>query len=420
MTRIFAIWRESLHTILDVYERRRGSLLVFFPLLFLFFTLLNVGCYWLAIYTTYPQYMETAERANYLKLQIPVGVLGALFDSLSFFLTIWIIRRALAAKGNWEYAMHLSVDLVIAIIATFWVLFIFTTGGWFVALFEEVPEALGQRTEKYTLRAVQAIQDPTGSENAKNIYFGIVMGMSAALPTCLHAFLFLRSCLSAGWRRLFPRKNTKELKEDKSMGSIYDLKPKFQALLRPITKGLAKVGVTANQVTLFAALLSIATGACVAVWPTKAWPLLVVPGILFVRMALNAIDGMLAREHDMKSKLGAVLNEIGDVMSDAALFLPLAWVPGVCPALMMAIVVLAVVSEMTGVVAVQIGASRRYDGPMGKSDRAFVLGVISLLLGCEVSPEPYRWLDVALGVVVLLLSLTILNRARRALKEAKS
>jgi len=107
-------------------------------------------------------------------------------------------------------------------------------------------------------------------------------------------------------------------------------------------------------------------------------------------------------------------------VSDAALFLPLAWVPGVCPALMMAIVVLAVVSEMTGVVAVQIGASRRYDGPMGKSDRAFVLGVISLLLGCEVSPEPYQWLDVTLGVVVLLLSLTILNRARRALKEAKS
>jgi hypothetical protein len=118
MTRIFAIWRDSLHTVLDYYERQRGSLVTFFPLLFLFFVLLNVACYWLAIYTAFPIYMQTAERAHYLKLQFPVGFLGALFDSLSFFITIWIIRRALAAKSSMEYMMHLSLDLVIAVVAT--------------------------------------------------------------------------------------------------------------------------------------------------------------------------------------------------------------------------------------------------------------------------------------------------------------
>ena len=416
MKRIFAIWRESLQTVLDYYERRRGSLLTFYPLLFVFFVLLNVGCYWLAIYTTYPHYMQTAERADYLKLQFPVGFLGALFDSLSFFITIWIIRRALAAKSSMEYVMHLSVDFVIAVIATFWVLFVFTTGGWFISLFEEVPEELGARAEKYTLRAMQALQDPMGHDNVKNIYFGILMGMSAALPTCLHLFLFIKSCLRAGWRKYFPEKNINEQSEDKkAMASIYDLKSKFQGLLRPLTKGLAGIGITANQVTMFAALLSCGVGACVAGWPTESWPLLVVPGILFVRMALNAIDGMLAREHDMKSDLGAVLNEIGDVVSDAALFLPLALVTGFCPALVVTIVLLAVVSEMTGVVGVQIGASRRYDGPMGKSDRAFVLGLICLVIGCGVPPEP--WLEITLSVIVFLLVVTILNRARRALKE---
>ena len=182
------------------------------------------------------------------------------------------------------------------------------------------------------------------------------------------------------------------------MASVYDLKPKFQGLLRPATNALAKVGVTANQVTLLAALLSLATGACIALWPRQSWPLLIVPGVLFVRMALNAIDGMLAREHDMKSNLGALLNEIGDVISDAALFLPLACVPGVSAAWMVTIVVLSGVSEMTGVVAVQIGARRRYDGPMGKSDRAFVFGSICLLLGSGVSPG--RWLTIALVLVV--------------------
>ncbi len=96
------------------------------------------------------------------------------------------------------------------------------------------------------------------------------------------------------------------------MPSIYDLKPRFQALLRPITRGLAAAGVTANQVTVAAAVLSIAVGACIAISPERRWPLLLVPPFLFVRMALNAVDGMLAREHGMKSPLGAVLNELGD------------------------------------------------------------------------------------------------------------
>ena len=197
MVRIVAIWRDSLHTILDVYERRRGPLRIFFPLLFLFFVFLNVGCYWWGIFTAFPQYMLTQEANHYLKLQFPVGILGALFDSLSFFVTIWIIRRALIAKSTTEYVMHLSLDLVIAVIATFWVLFVFTTGGWFISLFESAPEELTLRSEKYTTRTVQALQDPTGRENAKNIYFGIIMGVSAALPTCLHLLLFFRSCLQA-------------------------------------------------------------------------------------------------------------------------------------------------------------------------------------------------------------------------------
>jgi len=201
------------------------------------------------------------------------------------------------------------------------------------------------------------------------------------------------------------------------MPSIYDLKPKFQGLLRPITRSLVNLGVTANQVTVFATVLSIGAGTCLVVWPTEQWPLLMIPGMLFVRMALNAIDGMLAREHDMKSDLGAVLNEIGDVVSDSALYLPLALLHlhGFRPELIIAIVLLSVISEMTGVVAVQIGASRRYEGPMGKSDRAFAFGLICLLLGCGVSLEP--WLDVALGLMLFLLLVTILNRAKHALQE---
>lgn len=199
------------------------------------------------------------------------------------------------------------------------------------------------------------------------------------------------------------------------MASIYDLKPRFQALLRPLTRWLAGAGVTANQVTVFAALLSAAAGLVVCLRPAAGWPLLLIPGVLFARMALNAIDGMLAREHGQKSRLGAVLNELGDVIADAALYLPLAAVPGVSPPLVVAIVLLAVIAEMAGVVGVQIGASRRYDGPMGKSDRAFAFGLLALLLGLGVAPG--RWTTAFLAIVALLAALTIINRSRRALAE---
>lgn len=199
------------------------------------------------------------------------------------------------------------------------------------------------------------------------------------------------------------------------MPSIYDLKPRFQALLRPLVRRLANGGVSANHVTIAAVILSIGFGATIARYPSEDWPLLIMPVALFLRMALNAVDGMLAREHAMKSALGAILNELGDVVSDIALYLPLATVPGVSVTWIVAVVLLAILSEMAGVIAVQIGAQRRYDGPMGKSDRAFVFALFCLLQGLGLIPA--RWFNYALMVSAGLLVVTVANRARRALAE---
>lgn len=200
--------------------------------------------------------------------------------------------------------------------------------------------------------------------------------------------------------------------------TIYDLKPKFQALLRPLCKRLAARGVTANQVTLAAVGLSLAGGVAVYIGQYQACWLLSIPGMLFARMALNAVDGMLAREHDMQSALGAVLNEMGDVVSDTVLYLPFAFLPGVPATAIVTLVILGILVEMMGVVAVQIGASRRYDGPFGKSDRAFFFGLAALLLGFGLQAGP--WLNILLLIAVLLSLLTLVNRARRALAEANA
>ncbi len=201
------------------------------------------------------------------------------------------------------------------------------------------------------------------------------------------------------------------------MASIYDLKPKFQSLLRPLVTALASKGVTANQVTLFAMILSFVCGGLIALFPTEHILLLSIPLVLFIRMALNAIDGMLAREHDMKTPLGAILNELGDVFSDVALYLPLALIPGTHSIWLILVVILSIISEMSGVIAVQIGAQRKYEGPMGKSDRAFVFGCIGMMLGLGVSPQP--WFEYLMIIMLVLLLITIINRSKKALSEVQ-
>ena len=201
------------------------------------------------------------------------------------------------------------------------------------------------------------------------------------------------------------------------MPSIYDLKPKFQSLLRPMVNALARSSVTANQVTIAALLLSLTAGDLIA-RTHGGRMLLLLPVVLFVRMALNAMDGMLAREHNQKTALGAILNELGDVIADVGLYLPLAAVPEFDPWLVIVVVILSVLTEMTGVIGVQIGASRRYDGPLGKSDRAFLFGLMGLLLGLRVHIG--RAIPAVLFAMILLLVMTIFNRARRALKEVSA
>lgn len=199
------------------------------------------------------------------------------------------------------------------------------------------------------------------------------------------------------------------------MASVYDLKPAFQGLLRPLVRRLAGAGARANQITVAAMLLSGLVGAAILLNPNSPGVLLLLPIALFARMALNAIDGMLAREHGQQTHLGAVLNELGDVVSDAALYLPLAGVAGFNARLVVLIVLLAVIGEMTGVITQTLGASRRYDGPMGKSDRALVFGALGLLLGLGVPAG--GWLTAILWLVLALLGWTLVNRVRHGLAE---
>ncbi|KGQ18233.1 CDP-diacylglycerol-glycerol-3-phosphate 3-phosphatidyltransferase [Lysobacter dokdonensis DS-58] len=200
------------------------------------------------------------------------------------------------------------------------------------------------------------------------------------------------------------------------MASIYALKGRFQDLLRPLVRKLHAIGATANQVTVAAAVLSLAVAALVW-WRAGTQPAVfaLLPAWLFVRMAMNAIDGMLAREFGQQSRLGAYLNELSDVIADAALYLSLLAVPGIAAWPLLLFAGLAFLTEYAGVLGTMVRASRRYDGPMGKSDRAFVVGLLGLLLSFElIDARIVQWVVL---IAAALCIVTTVRRIRGGLKE---
>jgi len=191
--------------------------------------------------------------------------------------------------------------------------------------------------------------------------------------------------------------------------SVYQLKPQFQRLLRPLVQALASARVTPNQLTVATAALMVAYGAALAGMPASRGLWLGLVAVMPLRMALNALDGLLATHTGRKTPLGAILNEVCDVIADLALYLPVALLPGVSAWLAVLAACAAAVVEQAGLAALAAGAQRRFDGPMGKSDRAVAYGLVALLAGCGVAPA---WIDAVLAAVTLLLAWTFVNRLR--------
>lgn len=192
--------------------------------------------------------------------------------------------------------------------------------------------------------------------------------------------------------------------------TLYQLKPRFAQLLRPVAGALARRGVSANQVTVAAMFVSIAVGVTVAMLHGQPSIFILVPVWLCVRMACNALDGILAREFGQQSALGAYLNELSDVVSDAALYAPFAFIAPFGPWSVGLVIFASCLSEMAGAMAPMVGSRRRYDGPMGKSDRAAVFGALGLYVGLGGAlPALALWI---MPLLALLIVCNIANRVR--------
>jgi CDP-diacylglycerol--glycerol-3-phosphate 3-phosphatidyltransferase len=197
------------------------------------------------------------------------------------------------------------------------------------------------------------------------------------------------------------------------MISIYNLKPKFQALLKPVLEFLHSKGVTANQITMASVFWSFLIAAFFWFADSNSYFFLALPIGLFVRMALNALDGMMARIYSQQSKLGEILNELGDVISDVVLFLPLIKYEPNSLYFIVIFICLSIINEFAGILAKVVSSERRYDGPMGKSDRAFMIGLYGLL--SFFGFNHFSFSSYIFICLILLVSLSTFIRLKKSL-----
>ena len=199
------------------------------------------------------------------------------------------------------------------------------------------------------------------------------------------------------------------------MISIYKLKPKFQKLLQPLLLLLKRIGVSPNHITVFTIFFSLLIGYILFLAIDNSfWYIIVALGLL-IRMMLNALDGMMANQFNLQSKLGEILNEIGDVISDIAIYFPFLYFEAIKSEYVILFIFLSIINEFCGVLAKLISGSRRYDGPMGKSDRAFLVGIICIVLFFTDSILIY--LDYVFIIAILLILISSYFRITKALKN---
>jgi len=201
------------------------------------------------------------------------------------------------------------------------------------------------------------------------------------------------------------------------MISIYKIKPKFQQLLMPLLKLLRRLGISPNSITVFSIFFSFVISYFFWNASDNSSYFLIVAFGLLLRMMLNALDGMMARIYNLQSKLGEILNEVGDIISDVAIYFPLILFEFLEIEIAIIFILLSIINEICGLIAKVISGERRYDGPMGKSDRAFLIGVICIVYYFTNSLDPY--MNYIIGGSSILMIFSSFIRLTKSIKNGK-
>lgn len=192
---------------------------------------------------------------------------------------------------------------------------------------------------------------------------------------------------------------------------MIDLKGRKKAapILEPIAGGLARIGFTPTAVTIVG-LLTTMIGSALIASGYLFWGAL----IAGLGVALDALDGPLARRLDLASDRGAFLDTMSDRFGEIAVWVGLAVYLRSEPRLL----VLCVVAMAFSLLVPYVRAKAEFAGLdgkggwMGRAERMILilLGVALVGLGVPIM-EPVLW------VFVVLTGFTVLQRIRRTWQQ---
>ncbi|HUT89467.1 MAG TPA: CDP-alcohol phosphatidyltransferase family protein [Thermoguttaceae bacterium] len=199
---------------------------------------------------------------------------------------------------------------------------------------------------------------------------------------------------------------------------LYLGKGQFQKVVR----WMAGSWMTANMATVFGCVFIALAAAGFYLGlsvPPLRFLLLCVPLFLVMRMAMNALDGLLAREYKTGTVAGEIWNEALDVLGDTVCYGVLYFVDG-GPRLSLAVFLLTIwAAEFFGVLGKSMpNGVRRHETVLGgKPDRAVWMSGLALLLFFR--PSFLSYTHVYLGIVSGFVVLTSLIRIRKTITVAR-
>ena len=192
-------------------------------------------------------------------------------------------------------------------------------------------------------------------------------------------------------------------------------------------KNLAKTGITPNQISLTSIFFSIAAGCCLILSPYPAAgiikTLLFILAACFIQLRLicNLLDGMVAVEHDKKTRSGQIFNDLPDRIADPIILVSAGYAAGLLSFAIEAgwlAALLAVITAYIRLLGNSAGAAPQFIGPMAKQHRMAVMTLTNLI--CAVVLY-WNWhlhvIFLSLIIISIGCLITIIRRLLRITAE---
>ncbi len=200
---------------------------------------------------------------------------------------------------------------------------------------------------------------------------------------------------------------------------LYVWKYGYRKILEPWAEKFA--WLDPDIVSYAALIISGFTAGCYVL--AAEYPVLLLLAILliFTRMTMNTIDGVMAIQQGKTTLAGEIVNALPDRYADVVLLLGLVYCPFCRQDLAIFAMGTVFLVSYTGMLGKAIGVSWQHHGPLGKVERLILLMVFTLIqlfspalsfLGFSLSP-----LSWCMVFYIILGQITVFNRLRGQLRE---